>query len=253
MAQRGRIDLIQRMVVEERTVSVSELSKHFQVTEETIRRDLEKLENKGVLNRTYGGAVLNTEFINQNTIHFSQRSQINAEAKMMIAQKANALLAQETVIGADASSTVMELIRTLEGRSNLTIVTNSVGVLLECVQSNINVLSTGGFLNPKSMSLQGVAAQNTIKNYHLDIVFISCKALEKSAGIFDTNEYEAVLKSAMVKQTQKVVLLVDHTKFDKTSFVKIIGFDKIDCLITDEKPSEEWMETFQQHGIEVIY
>lgn len=252
MAQKNRIELIERALLQDRSVSVSGLSGRFGVTEETIRRDLEKLEKRGIATRTYGGAVLNPDYLNQNSIHFNQRAQINLKEKRIIAEKAVQLMAKETTIGFDSSSTAMEIVRHMGDGAGKTLVTNSVEVLLETSQSSINVLSTGGFLNRKSMSLYGVAAQNTIQHYHMDIAFLGCKALSMTSGIFDSNEYETLIKNAMVAQSQKVVLVADHTKFDRISFVRLMGFEKLHALVTDEQPSQDWCTFLADHHIELI-
>jgi len=253
MAQKDRLEQIKRHIMDERTVTVSQLSKDYGVTEETIRRDLEKLEKKGVLTRTYGGALLNTEFMNQHAIHFTQRLKTNLESKKFIAEKAFALLTNENIIGVDSSSTVMEFVKRIKGDSNRTLITNSVSTLFECLQADINVLCAGGYLNRNSLSLQGIGTQSAISNYHLDVAVISCKAIQIDKGIFDTNENEVAVKQTLVSQSKTVILLVDHTKFDQTSFVKFMDLEQVNYIVTDRKPSTEWGLLCEKQRIQLIY
>lgn len=127
-----RLYTIKQILINEKKVNVSDLSKKFSVTEETIRRDLEKLENEGFATRTYGGAVLNNEEPVSN-IPFYKRADHNLQAKQQIAVLAKGILQNLTTISADSSTTVMETLKLLKNRSDLTIVTNSTEVLKELI------------------------------------------------------------------------------------------------------------------------
>jgi len=252
MLPRERLEIIKEIVLKEKKVYVSKLSEKFNVTEETIRRDLEKLELQGIVTRSYGGAILNSEKTNED-IPFYKRSKTNIESKQYIAMKAVEFIKEGSTIVADCSSTVLETLKLIKDRKDVTIITNSVEVLQELNQSELNIISTGGSLKQRSLSLQGPITQNTISKYNVDIAFVSCKGMDKEKGILDSNETEAEIKRSMIKQSNKVILLIDHTKYDKTSFVKLFDYDNIDYIITDGEPKEEWMNLFHSYNIEVIY
>jgi len=252
MLPRERLEIIKEMVLKEKKVYVSKLSEKFDVTEETIRRDLEKLESQGIVTRSYGGAILNAEKTNED-IPFYKRSKTNIDSKKYIASKAIEFIKEGSTIVADCSSTALEALKMIKDRKDVTVITNSVEVLQELNQSELNIISTGGGLKQRSLSLQGPITQNTIGKYNVDIAFVSCKGLDLEKGILDSNEAEAEIKRAMIKQSNKVILLVDHTKYNKTSFVKLFEYDNIDYLITDSEPKEEWMNLFRSYSIEVIY
>lgn len=124
MAAKDRIQAIKQMVANDKKVTVSNLSSIFQVTEETIRRDLEKLEDEGFLTRTYGGAVLNSAVLADN-IHFYKRAKSFYEEKQIIARNTLPFIKNKTTMAADSSSTVMELLKLLKDRNDLTLLTNS--------------------------------------------------------------------------------------------------------------------------------
>jgi DeoR/GlpR family transcriptional regulator of sugar metabolism len=252
MAAKDRLESIKQIVTNDKKVSVSDLSIQFEVTEETIRRDLEKLENEGFLTRTYGGAVLNSESSLEG-IHFYKRTTTNRRAKQAIALKAAELLKDKATVAADSSSTVMEVLKLVKGNRELTLLTNSTEALRELSQSDMTVVSTGGILNKSALSLQGAITKTIIRNYIFDVVLLSCKGLDREKGALDSNEAEAELKLEMLKQSNEVVLLVDHTKFDKTAFLKLSDFDHIDYLVTDVKPSEEWIEFLITKKVKLIY
>lgn len=243
---------IAEIINKDRKVYVSKLSELFDVTEETIRRDLEKLENEGILTRTYGGAITNQHTIED--LSFPTRTTMNLEHKQIIAEKAADLINDSDTIMIDASTTCLELMQKLKkSKKDLTVITNSVKIPNDFIGSNFNIISTGGSLRAHSYALIGPVAQNTIKNYYVDITVMSCKSLSLDKGIMESNEPEAEIKKKMIQQAEKAVLLVDHTKFNKTAFVKLFDFADFDYIVTDREPAEAWMDLFKKHNIQVIY
>ena len=229
MAQKDRLEQIRQIVRLEKKVVVANLSNQFGVTPETIRRDLEKLEEEGLVVRTYGGAVLNqTE--SSEKIDFVKRSETNVEEKRAIAGIVSEMVPPNASIGCDASSTVMETER-----------------------SRFGILSTGGRVNRQSYSMQGGVARSTIQEYHLDMVLISCKGMSMEGGIFDSHELEADVKKSLIERGHKVYLLADHSKFGRVAFMKLTDLEQIDVVVTDLKPSDEWMRLFSRNHVEVYY
>ena len=218
---KNRLEHIREQVKNEKKVTVSELSKIYKVTEETIRRDLEKLEKEGFLTRTFGGAVLNSASQKEH-IHFYKRTSINQKEKAKIAQLFKEVLDQKRTIAADASTTVMEAIRLLKANRNITVLSSSTEIFREMTGSEIHILSTGGVFNEDSLSLQGNLAKENIRRYHVDLALLSCKGLDMDKGIMDSSEREADVKTEMVKQALEVALLADHTKFERTAFVQFL-------------------------------
>lgn len=247
-----RLEITKQMAINERNVYVSKLSEKFKVTEETIRRDLVKLEAQGILTRTHGGAVLNYDKMSECK-PFYNRLEINIENEKYIAEKTVEFIEEGIAIMADCSSTVLEALKLVRYRNDVTVLTNSISVLQELSQSELNIISTGGSVNPKSLSFQGSITQDIIKKYNVDIALVSCKGMDISKGILDVNETEAEIKRTMIKQAKKVILLVDNTKFYSISLVKLSDYDDIDYIITDKKPRDEWMNLLNLHNVEIIY
>lgn len=252
MRAKERLDIIKQLVTNNKKVLVSELSDKLDVTEETIRRDLEKLETEGIVTRTYGGAVLNTEG-SFDGVNFYNRATINLEEKQKIAIKAMELLKNKTTIAADSSSTVIETLKLIRDRRDIVLLTNSTEVLREFTQSELTIVSTGGIFNKNSLSLQGSMAKDMIKRYNVDILLMSCKGLDKEKGALDSNEVEVEFKKVLVKQASEVALLVDHTKFDRSAFMKLVDFENIDYIVTDKCPDEVWLKFFEENKIQVLY
>lgn len=252
MAQKERLTMIRQKVKKNKKVIVSELSREHNVTEETIRRDLEKLEQEGLVTRIYGGAVLNIEKISEH-IDYLRRSQTNKAEKTQIGRLAASVIPNKAAVGADASSTVMEAINLLRDRPEITVLTNSVKIVRELDQAALSIISTGGIVNNSTFSMQGNIVRKILNDYYVDIVLISCTALEIDGGVFDSNEEEAELKRILVDRGQKTILLADHTKFNKVAFVRVLDFSELDMVITDREPSQEWKEMFCEKGIKLLY
>ena len=247
-----RRKIILEKVHEEKKVIVSELSKEFEVSEETIRRDLEKLAEEGHVIKSYGGAVINE--IGSIDLPFNVRWKANAVGKQKIAN----LVSQEIMDGEhiflDASTTAVFIAKNIKQKKNLTIVTNSIEILLELSDvTGWNIIDTGGILKGDSMSLVGKKATDNIEKYNADKVFLSCKGINQKKGVTEGNDEMASIKQSMIDSAAKVYLTVDSSKFDKVGFASICPLSEIDVVITDKKPEAEWIEIFKEKGIEYRY
>ncbi|MDO4170376.1 MAG: DeoR/GlpR family DNA-binding transcription regulator [Lachnospiraceae bacterium] len=251
MAARDRLKAIKEKIKIEKKVTVSDLSRTYKVTEETIRRDLEKLEAEGFLTRTFGGAVLNNTVPVEN-VHFYKRAAIHSDEKKKIAAAFYDILKDKVTISIDSSTTVMEAIKMLKDKE-LTILSVSTEIFRELGDTNIRIISSGGVFNKKTLSLQGQVAKDTIGRYHVEIALISCTGLDLDRGITDTSESETEVKRCMIKQAEEVALLVDHTKFGKRAFAKLLDFDGVDYLVTDQKPNNDWIQLCEEKNIRLIY
>ena len=235
----------------EKSVLVSDLSKKYNVTEETIRRDLEKLAKDGLAKKTYGGAVL-VENISAE-VSYKIRAKTNKEQKTEIARKISELIEPGENIMLDASSTCVLIAKKLKDKKKLTIITNSVEILLEYADSkNANVISTGGALRESSLSLVGHDAERLIERFTVDKAIISCKGLDLEKGITESNVAEMEIKKAMAGNAKQVVLAVDSSKFNKLSFIKLLELQKIDMIVTDTMPPPEWVEILKKNNIELL-
>ena len=236
----------------ERRVVVSELSQIYKVSEETIRRDLEKLENDGFAIKSYGGAVINE---NANVdLPFNIRKKRNVISKQKIAEVISSRIKDGTSIMLDASSTAVYIAKALKERKNLTLITNSIEILIEMFDTpNVNVLSTGGAMREGSFALVGPQTDKMLNSYHVDIAIVSAKGFDLETGMTDTEELHANNKKTMLHAGREKVLAVDSSKFGKTAFTEIGTLEDISMVVTDAKPVEVWLQAFKEYGIECIY
>lgn len=233
-------------------VIVSELARDFDVSEETIRRDLEKLDHEGLASKTYGGAV--AKHNSALDLPYNVREGVNVLEKQAISEKVAELIRDGERIMLDSSSTALYVLKAIKTKKNLTIVTNSVKILLELAdKQDWTVLSTGGVLKKGALSLNGSSAEKMINSYHVDTVICSCKGLDTLLGVTDSNENDSLIKQAMIASAERKILALDGEKFDKKSFVKVCDAKDIDIIVTDTEPSEKWQSFCSENKIEIVY
>lgn len=235
----------------EQSVLVADLSQKYKVTEETIRRDLDKLEKEGFVKKTYGGAVLN-ENTNMD-LPFKIRERANKFEKMTIARLvADRIQEGETLI-MDSSSTSLMVAKNLKVFRNLTVITNSVEILLELSGcKGIKLICTGGNVRTSALSLGGKIAQEALGNFNVDKVIMSCKGIHMEKGVTDSNEFEADLKTIMAGCANEIIWAVDSSKFDRISFVKIQDLKAGDTVVSEKPVSEQWMRYFEEKKITFV-
>ncbi len=247
-----RKNTILSRLLQEGKVIVSDLAAEFEVTEETIRRDLDKLEKEGLAKKTYGGAVKNENF--NVELPITVRKQTNVEGKKYIGEKIAEMIHDGDYLLLDASTTALFIVKSIAERHNITLITNSIEVLLELPQNNDwRVICTGGEFVQSSLYFTGRQVENIIDEYNVDLCVLSCKGLDMEKGITDTRDYNAAIKKTFMNSAKKVYLAVDHTKFDKTSFVRISNIGDVTAVVTDKEPSEEWKSYFASNNVELIY
>lgn len=247
-----RRNMILEKLQEEKKVVVNELSLIFQVSEETIRRDLDKLDKEGLAVKSYGGAVINEN--NNIDLPFNVRKKKNALGKRKIAEIVERMIRDGDSIILDASSTAVFIAKELKSKERLTVITNSIEVLVELSDvSGWDIISCGGSMKEKSLALVGPKTVEGLQSYNADKLIMSCKGIDLEKGVTDTNELFAEVKRAMIKSVRLSILAVDNSKFDKVAFLNICENNQIDIVITDKKPEPKWLEYFEKLDIECVF
>ncbi len=242
---------ILEILSDEGAVSVNRLSTELGVTEETVRRDLEKLEKQEFLKRTHGGAVALDE--NTNEMSLEKRKSTNVEAKQKIAKLAATQINEGDTIFLDASTTTFFIAKELRNMRNITIITNSLRVIVEldgC--DSIKVISVGGVLS-HNQSFVGTLAENSIaENYVASKMFFSSKGVSAESGILESNEQECGIKQKMLNNSRHKYYLCDKSKMGSVGFVKLAHLDEINYFISDYEPEGELKEKLEELEIEVL-
>ncbi|WP_434737371.1 DeoR/GlpR family DNA-binding transcription regulator [Haemophilus influenzae] len=245
-----RDELILQWVNQQGKASVIELAQHCDISVETIRRDLNKLANKGLLHRTHGGAVSNkTKDLGS---FFQTRKHINATAKRHIAQKALDLLYENAVIGLDASSTSWYFAYLMPDIP-CTVVTNSMFNINALVnKSNVKTIVTGGVYSAKYEAFYGPLSEYLLQRLHINFSVFSCSGIDKNGNIWESNELNASLKRKMMEASERAYLLIDSSKFEKTSLIQLADLSKINTIFSDWSLPNNLQKYCEQHDIMTV-
>ena len=241
---------IKEIVIAKKSASVAALAKQFGVTGETIRRDLKALEKEGVLMRTHGGAFIQSGV--ENLIDIDLRKTVYIDEKELIAKRCYNLVNNGDAIFLDNSTTCYHVAKALSDL-NITVVTNNLMIMNLFAQSeNIRLVSVGGEFSIKEQAFSGTIAQRALAEYYVDKAFISCRTVSINNGITESTDQWASIRHLMIERSDKQYLVVDHTKFGQTSFVRICDFDEITAVITDHPLDAKWHEALRSKGCSVI-
>ncbi len=241
---------IKDIIIEQKSVTVSELSTKFNVTEETIRRDLKSLEDENFLTRTYGGAFIQSGV--ENNVNPSLREFAYVKSKELIADQAKTLIHNGDSIYLDSSTTALFIARVITDM-RLTVITNSILIVNQLEQyDNIKLICVGGTFSRNHKAFHGTHTLQTIANYFVDKAFVSCRSLSIDHGITDSTEGEAAIRKLLLKQTNEIYFIADYSKFNKTSFIRICDFSEVTGIITDKPLSAEWVSLLAQVGTKLL-
>jgi len=233
-------------------ITVKELSDEMQVSEVTIRQDLRALQDQGLLERTYGGAVLSGGSAGLKELSFHLRQIKMSAQKSAIAAQAAALLHDGSSIALDSSTTVYALLPYLKKFNNLTIVTNSLMVaqgFLDNDDRQARVLLTGGRLRRDSISVVGMP--ESLPDVNLNLCFFSARGLVENIGASEIDPDEAALKQAMLARCVHGVLLMDGSKWGKVAPFTIAPTSRLQHIITSADAPAFQVERFRELGVQV--
>ena len=251
MAFNQRRQKILNLIQEDGHAKVQKLSKIFDVSEVTIRQDLEFLEQMGYIQREYGGAFLKDvgDFAKTGKVF----NQSHMEEKMQIARKAASLVNEGDDIILDSGSTTTELAKLLVGFRNLTVITNALNIAYILGENpGINLIVTGGEFKAPTLSLTGDKAAESIKGLHVSKLFLATAGISDSMMLTYPSLSDLVVKSTMMRAASKIYLLADSSKMGNASFASLGRINLVDAIITDNKISPESLAALREMKVEVI-
>lgn len=236
---------------ENKSATVDELASELFVSSATIRRDLREMEKQGLIKRSHGGAMLYKSSAEDSA--FALREQENTDKKRTIAHLASKLVKSGDSIFLDSSTTTGFLIPKLNLFNVLSVTTTGLrNALLLSQTEHIKIYLPGGQILNHSNSIIGSDTIEYISRMHSDVAFISCSGVDLVNGFTDTSIEQARLKRQMRKNSRKVAMLVDSTKFNKTFLCNDFSFDEVDYLITDKTPPIEFVERVAESNCKII-
>lgn len=233
------------------SVRVAELSKLYSVSEVTVRSDLEYLESQGQLSRVHGGAV-GTGKLYAN-MDLSERYMTNAQSKRALATVAADLIENNDTIMMNAGTTLAYVLHCIQGKKNVSIVTNSVQNALEISSyPGVNVILLGGEIDTKYQFTYGNDATSQLERYHANKCILSVDGIDKRDGLTLYYANESGIVRGMIESSDKVIVVADSSKLGRSAFSRVADLDDVDILVTGKKDGSEEIEALLEMGKEVI-
>jgi DeoR family transcriptional regulator of aga operon len=231
-------------------VLVAELSRHFQTSQVTIRKDLEILHTHGQVHRTHGGALPARESVLEDPT-LREKEKLHRQEKLRIAEAAAAQVMEGQVVILDSGTTTTAIARALREFRSLTVVTNAVNIAAELTGTAVEVILTGGTLRKNSFSLVGPIAEETLRRLSADLLFLGVDGFDVHYGLSTPNLLEAKVNRVMVEIAKRTIAVCDSSKFGRRSLSLIVPPASLQEVITDRGISKSDLRTLKQAGIEV--
>jgi DeoR family transcriptional regulator of aga operon len=231
-------------------VLVKDLARHFQISQITIRKDLEILDSQGSVQRTHGGALpvqagalLDPTLREKEKLHRREKARIAAAAVKLVEEGQSVLL--------DSGTTTTAIARALKDMSRLTVITNAINIAAELAGTHIEVILTGGMLRKNSFSLVGPLAEQTLRQLSADILFLGVDGFDTRAGLFTPNLLEAQVNRAMVEIARRTVAVCDSSKFGRRSLCNIMAVTSVHEVVTDRLIPKSDLRALKEAGVKV--
>ena len=231
-------------------VKVSELSTLFDISEVSIRKDLEILESEGYLSRVHGGAIdINKMYVNMD---ISERFKTNASLKKDLAEVAASLIEDNDTIMMNTGSTLTYFLRAIRGKKNITIVTNSVQNATEAaLYSSFSVILLGGDFDSKYQFTYGEDAIKQLENYHAAKCILSVDGISSTSGMSSYYSNGVEIARRMIEHSDTLIVTADASKLGKNVFAKITDASKVDILVTNSAENREELTMLRKLGIKI--
>lgn len=246
-----RLDEMEQYILLNGSITIERLLKHFDVSINTLRRDLAVLEIRGHIEKIYGGACARTL---PTLLSSPERFNKNIAAKQKIGRLAQTLIPNDCAVYIDSGSTVPNVIKYLEGRTNLTLITHSLVAINEASRiPNINLISIGGIYNNTLGAFVGMNTLKMLMPMSINTALMAASGVSVKRGLTNNTYFEAEIKRQVIESSSRVILLADHTKFSIEALISYCPLEKLSCVVTDARPSKEFEDFFKKNSIEVMY
>lgn len=233
-------------------VNVASLVDTFGVSEVSIRKDLSVLEEKQLLVRVKGGAININQYGEYDDNSITEKQKIHAREKQILGKYAASLICDNETIIIDSGTTMMEIAKNLDHLKRLTIITNALDIAITLNKyEKFSVILLGGNMRALSYSTVGMLAEQAMKNFYCDKLFLGVDSFNVKDGMSTPNLEEASLNQAMIAAAKDVIAVFDSSKFGKRGFAHIAKMDKINMIITDSNISNEYRQYIESAGIKL--
>ena len=240
-----REDLILNALLEKESMTVRELSAKLFVSIPTLRRDLIKLEEKGRILRTHGGAKIVKRSADEQ-IPFFMREQVQNDSKSIIARKAVEFVKDGDVIMLDGSTSAYNIVPLLKDFKKLIVITSSAKSSFLLGQMGINNICTGGHMINRVLSYVGEDAEQTVRNYNADVVFFSARGVSMDGTLTDSSIEENRLRRSMMQQSKRKILLLDSSKIGETYLNTLCHLSEVDEIICESTVPQDLLNMIKK-------
>ena len=251
LSQTERTQEILRLLETQESILVSELADRFSISEVTARSDLARLARQGLVARTRGGVRALQR--GHSEVGFDLRLRLEPARKRAIARAAAALVGEGQAVALDSSTTAYYLALELRAKRELVVVTN--GLLIAAALADapgVSVLVTGGLLRLPAMSLVGDLAGEMLRTTRIDIGFLGARGLDLERGLMDLNPEEVRIKQEMASACERVVGIVDSSKWHRTALLSFAATHELSAIVTDAGVPQESVAAWRERGVDVI-
>lgn len=252
MIQEERLNNIVEFLKKNNTAKLHELSELNNVSLDTVRRDLKRLEQLGVLRRVRGGAV--NQDINLPTLAFDGRSIVNSKEKKELASLIKDFVIDGQTIAINSGTTTLEVARVLaENFNSLTVITNDLHIIkMLSAKKNFVVIVPGGVVDPDEDAIFGDSCERDISKYNADMAILAVNAISMEKGITDFRLNQAGIMETMKEIAKEVFVVADFSKFGQISSMNILPLSEIDYIVSDSKFPHEYRQPLEAIGIRVV-
>lgn len=235
-----RILEMEKYICQRETATMTELSERFDVSMNTIRRDVSLLLKRGAVDKVYGGVC--ARHTEQTLTPYEERRTGDETAKMIIGQRAAQMVQDDDVIFVDSGTTTLHLIDALSQKKNLTIITHNLGAIIRSLPyDNINVIALPGQLRRRTNSFTGYDAVRILRQYNIRTAFMAATGISQN-GVTNSSSLEFEIKKAALESAEKNVLLMCANKFGKAGLMTYATVDDFDVIITEKNPVQEYAD-----------
>jgi DeoR family transcriptional regulator, myo-inositol catabolism operon repressor len=247
MIKEKRIKQLEEYVVKQESASLDELVKEFNVSKNTIRRDLQELVNTGAFKKVYGGIA-----VNQKLEPYHEREVRNHHGKRIIGRTAATFVEDGDIIFIDSGTTTIEMLNHIKEK-HITIITNNIDIIVGSLPyENFTIITIGGVLERKTKSF-GINNNIEILNtYNINKAFMASTGITPTNGITNASLLETELKRKIVERSKTIYLLVDHNKFGQYGLTTYCELNKVNYLITDKMPSLEYQNLVAENNVKLV-
>lgn len=232
------------------SIKVEDIASELNVSLMTIRRDFERLQDKGLLYRSHGGAVKRDIYLLEQSYDLKKISNIDIKEK--IAKRALDIIKEGDTIFLDAGTTNFEVARLVKEIKDVTIITNDLKIALELYQNHVRTFIVGGIIQEETGCVMGPTAEEFISNVKVNLAFLGTSGVSSDWRLSTPTFEKASLKKKIIKSASYSVVLVDNSKFNKESFVNIASIEAVDAIITDKKFVESERKYLDSLNVKVI-